>query len=223
MLDGFCARRVNRGLEVADRLQPRGCAHDENAAVPPVALRRDVLFRELEVGLLDETVEAPRAVGFVGGERLADVNVSVADFRARRHDAHRHDLPCRRVPHANGHGGLECIEVRERMIRGHHHEYAVLLFGRHRKRGDGERGCSVASCGLEDQACALAFAPDLLGGREAMFLVAHDQQLIGERNAFGERVEDFFLLSDRHNAPLGAALRDRLLHALLERIGPSKD
>ncbi|HTM28754.1 MAG TPA: hypothetical protein VL097_05295, partial [Rhodanobacter sp.] len=40
---------------------------------------------------------------------------------------------------------------------------------------------------------------------------------------FGERVEDFFLLSDRHNAPLGPALRDRLLHALLERIGPSKD
>ena len=40
---------------------------------------------------------------------------------------------------------------------------------------------------------------------------------------FGERVEDFFLLSDRHNAPLDQALRDRLLHALLERIGPSKD
>ncbi len=36
---------------------------------------------------------------------------------------------------------------------------------------------------------------------------------------FGERVEDFFQLTDRHNAALGDAQKDRLLHALLERIG----
>jgi len=40
---------------------------------------------------------------------------------------------------------------------------------------------------------------------------------------FGERVEDFFQLTDRHNAPLGAAQQDRLLQALLERIGPAGD
>ncbi|MGH8157603.1 MAG: [protein-PII] uridylyltransferase [Rhodanobacter sp.] len=40
---------------------------------------------------------------------------------------------------------------------------------------------------------------------------------------FGERVEDFFLLTDRHNAPLGAAQQQRLLQALLERIGPGRD
>jgi [protein-PII] uridylyltransferase len=40
---------------------------------------------------------------------------------------------------------------------------------------------------------------------------------------FGERVEDFFQLTDRHNAPLDAALQERLLQALLERIGPAKD
>ena len=37
---------------------------------------------------------------------------------------------------------------------------------------------------------------------------------------FGERVEDFFQLTDRHNAPLGAAQQERLLQALLLRIGP---
>ncbi len=40
---------------------------------------------------------------------------------------------------------------------------------------------------------------------------------------FGERVEDFFQLTDRHDAPLDAARQDRLLHALLERIGPARD
>ena len=40
---------------------------------------------------------------------------------------------------------------------------------------------------------------------------------------FGERVEDFFQLTNRLNAPLDAAQQDRLLHALLERIGPARD
>ncbi|TBR38765.1 MULTISPECIES: [protein-PII] uridylyltransferase [Dyella] len=39
---------------------------------------------------------------------------------------------------------------------------------------------------------------------------------------FGERVEDFFLISDRRNAPLGLAQQDRLLHALLDRLGSGK-
>jgi len=39
---------------------------------------------------------------------------------------------------------------------------------------------------------------------------------------FGERVEDFFLLTDRHNAPLDAAQQQRLLQALLLRIGSAK-
>ncbi|MDE3072261.1 MAG: [protein-PII] uridylyltransferase [Pseudomonadota bacterium] len=39
---------------------------------------------------------------------------------------------------------------------------------------------------------------------------------------FGERVEDFFLLTDRHNAPLDAAHQQRLLQALLSRIGSAK-
>ena len=39
---------------------------------------------------------------------------------------------------------------------------------------------------------------------------------------FGERVEDFFLISDRRNAPLGVVQQDRLLHALLDRLGAAR-
>ncbi len=40
---------------------------------------------------------------------------------------------------------------------------------------------------------------------------------------FGERVEDFFQLTDRNNVPLDAGLQERLLQALLQRIGPAQD
>jgi len=40
---------------------------------------------------------------------------------------------------------------------------------------------------------------------------------------FGERVEDFFQLADRHDAPLSPAHQERLLQALLLRIGPTHD
>ncbi|HEY8585476.1 MAG TPA: [protein-PII] uridylyltransferase [Rhodanobacter sp.] len=40
---------------------------------------------------------------------------------------------------------------------------------------------------------------------------------------FGERVEDFFQVTDRHNAPLDEDLQERLLQALLERIGPVRE
>jgi [protein-PII] uridylyltransferase len=40
---------------------------------------------------------------------------------------------------------------------------------------------------------------------------------------FGERVEDFFQLADRNDAPLSPAHQERLLQALLLRIGPTHD
>ncbi len=65
--------------------------------------------------------------------------------------------------------------------------------------------------------------PGLLAAVAQVMLAAgvrvHDARIA----TFGERVEDFFQLTDFHNAPLGEALQERLLRALLERIGPAPD
>ncbi|MBD8880501.1 [protein-PII] uridylyltransferase [Rhodanobacter sp. 7MK24] len=54
----------------------------------------------------------------------------------------------------------------------------------------------------------------------AQVLVACDARVHDARIAtFGERVEDFFQLTDRHDAPLDEARRQRLRRALLERLG----
>ncbi len=55
----------------------------------------------------------------------------------------------------------------------------------------------------------------------AQVLVACEVRVHDARIAtFGERVEDFFQLSDRHDAPLDEARQERLRQALLARLGP---
>ena len=78
------------------------------------------------------------------------------------------------------------------------------------------------------------------GGRTQMALVGTDrpgllaavaQVMLGEDvrvhdariATFGERVEDFFQLTDRADAPLDDARQERLLRALLARIGPARE
>ena len=78
------------------------------------------------------------------------------------------------------------------------------------------------------------------GGRTQMAFVGADrpgllaavaQVMLSERvrvhdariATFGERVEDFFQLTGLNNEPLDVTHRERLLHALLARIGPGAD
>jgi [protein-PII] uridylyltransferase len=57
----------------------------------------------------------------------------------------------------------------------------------------------------------------------AQVMLSEDVRVHDARIAtFGERVEDFFQLTDRHNAPLDATRQERLLQALLDRIGPAR-
>ena len=58
----------------------------------------------------------------------------------------------------------------------------------------------------------------------AQVMLSEDVRVHDARIAtFGERVEDFFQLTDRNNAPLDAKRQERLLHTLLGRIGPVQD
>ncbi|MEO8777863.1 MAG: [protein-PII] uridylyltransferase [Rhodanobacter sp.] len=57
----------------------------------------------------------------------------------------------------------------------------------------------------------------------AQVMLSEDVRVHDARIAtFGERVEDFFQLTDRHDAPLDAKRQERLLQALLARTGPAR-
>ncbi|CAM5455345.1 [protein-PII] uridylyltransferase [Rhodanobacter lindaniclasticus] len=58
----------------------------------------------------------------------------------------------------------------------------------------------------------------------AQVMLSEDVRVHDARIAtFGERVEDFFQLTDRADAPLDASRQERLLQALLARIGPARE
>ena len=58
----------------------------------------------------------------------------------------------------------------------------------------------------------------------AQVMLGEDVRVHDARIAtFGERVEDFFQLTDRLDAPLDGQRQERLLQALLARIGPARD
>ncbi|TAL83493.1 MAG: [protein-PII] uridylyltransferase [Rhodanobacter sp.] len=80
-----------------------------------------------------------------------------------------------------------------------------------------------AAGGRTQLALVGADRPGLLAAVAQVMLHAevrvHDARIA----TFGERIEDFFQLTDRNNAPLDTAHQERLLQALLARIGPAVD
>jgi len=80
-----------------------------------------------------------------------------------------------------------------------------------------------AAGGRTQLALAGTDRPGLLAA-VAQVMLSEDVRVHDARIAtFGERVEDFFLLTDRANAPLDAQRQQRLLQALLARIGPARE
>jgi hypothetical protein len=185
------AGRMDLGLEPADRVEPHRRAHDEDPAVPPVFARFDVLPREFEMRLLDEAVEAAH-VQPAGGriaERRADADVAVARLRARRHDPHRRDLALRRAMHAGRDGRMKARAVRDGVVGGHHRHHRIAAVGDDAQRGERQRRRRIAAERLEHDRRALAGHAQLLGGREAMILAAHDQHVVVDRMRRGQTVE----------------------------------
>lgn len=119
-------------------------------------------------------------------------------------------------------------ELKQRLHRalsqtGHVHQPSRRSMSRHLKHFQAAPKISFSTlAGRTRLALVCSDRPGLLAAvAQAMFeagVRVHDARIA----TFGERVEDFFLITDRHDAPLGPDLQDRLLHALLGRLGTTK-
>ena len=119
-------------------------------------------------------------------------------------------------------------ELKQRLHRalsqaGHVHQPSRRSMSRHLKHFQAAPKISFSTvAGRTRLALVCSDRPGLLAAvAQAMFeagVRVHDARIA----TFGERVEDFFLITDRHDAPLGPELQDRLLHALLGRLGTTK-
>lgn len=120
-------------------------------------------------------------------------------------------------------------ELKQRLHRalsqpGHVHQPSRRSMSRHLKHFQAAPKISFSTTnGRTRLALVCSDRPGLLAAVAQGMMDAgvrvHDARIA----TFGERVEDFFLITDRHDAPLSIELQDRLLHALLERLGPAKE
>ncbi|MDR3445637.1 MULTISPECIES: [protein-PII] uridylyltransferase [unclassified Dyella] len=120
-------------------------------------------------------------------------------------------------------------ELKQRLHRalsqpGHVHQPSRRSMSRHLKHFQATPKISFSTVqGRTRLALVCSDRPGLLAavaqGMTDAGVRVHDARIA----TFGERVEDFFLITDRHDAPLSVELQDRLLHALLERLGPAKE
>lgn len=119
-------------------------------------------------------------------------------------------------------------ELRQRLHRalsqpGHTHQPSRRNMSRHLKHFQAVPKIAFSAAGDRTRLSLICSdRPGLLAAVTQAMVEAevrvHDARIA----TFGERVEDFFLISDRRNAPLSLTQQDRLLHALLGRLGTTK-
>lgn len=119
-------------------------------------------------------------------------------------------------------------ELKQRLHRalsqpGHVHQPSRRSMSRHLKHFQATPKIAFSTVGGRTRlALVCSDRPGLLAAVAQAMMDAgvrvHDARIA----TFGERVEDFFLITDRHDMPLGMEQQDRLLHALLDRLGTAK-
>ncbi|MHA6202857.1 [protein-PII] uridylyltransferase [Dyella soli] len=119
-------------------------------------------------------------------------------------------------------------ELKQRLHRalsqpGHVHQPSRRSMSRHLKHFQATPKISFSTVGGRTRlALVCSDRPGLLAAVAQAMLEAgvrvHDARIA----TFGERVEDFFLITNRHDAPLAVDQQDRLLQALLDRLGTTK-
>ena len=175
-LPGGVAGLGHGGLQRREGFEPGAGAHHEEAAVPKVFAAIEIALGGGGVGLFDEGSDGLAAVGALG----AEADVAVAGLGAVGDDAEGDDGAVQRSRNARVDGGLEAGEVTDHVVRRHHQQHGVGFRHGERRQGQGRRG--IAADGFEhDVAAAAAHRAQLLGGDEAVFLVAHDDRRLGDR------------------------------------------
>lgn len=119
-------------------------------------------------------------------------------------------------------------ELKQRLHRalsqpGHVHQPSRRSMSRHLKHFQAAPKIAFSTVGGRTRlALVCSDRPGLLAAVAQAMMDAgarvHDARIA----TFGERVEDFFLITDRHDAPLGIVQQDQLLRALLNRLGMAK-
>jgi hypothetical protein len=112
------AGRVHAGLQALERVEPDAGTHDEDARVPPVRPRREVLHGEFCRGLFDEAVNHVTAVGQLG----TNADITEARVGPRGRHAERGDRTLLGVARGTLQRGLQCGHVCNRVIGRHHDE-----------------------------------------------------------------------------------------------------
>jgi [protein-PII] uridylyltransferase len=117
-------------------------------------------------------------------------------------------------------------ELKQRLHRAlaqpaHVHQLAKRSMSRHLKHFQMAPRIAFSSAGDRTRlALVCTDRPGLLAAVAQAIAEAevrvHDARIA----TFGERAEDFFLVTDRHDAPLSVVLQERLLRALLQRLRP---
>ena len=152
-------------------------AKQEHAAVPGEAAGGEELLGGGPIRLLDEAGDRHRrGRGVPGGEGFGGLDVAVARFRRRWHDAEGHQLAGQGGGHAGGHRGPEALGIANHMVGGEHQQQGVGAAGGGLQGGHRHGRGGVAAARFEQDRRRLgADLAHLLGHDEAVVLVA-DQQ-----------------------------------------------
>ena len=170
---GGLAGGQNVGAAVAQRRQPDGGAHHEQATVPQVVARIQIGLGGGLVGFFNKTGNGARVGGGVAAKHLSALDVAIAGFRGIGCDAKGdHGAGCgQRCTLA--HHLLERRHVGDDMVSRHHQQHRVSGAFDSCKRSQGKGWSRISSTRLEHHRTGLLQQAQLLGNDKTVFLVAH--------------------------------------------------
>src|SRR5471030_3204104 len=169
------------GMEFLQLAQVAVGAEQEHAAVPVVIAGVDEALGRGAVRLLDEALDLEAGCGRRGGAAL---DVAIAGFRRRRHDAEGGQRA------VGGHHGRVCyrlverVDILDHVVGRQHQHHGVGVDGLDEVGGGGDGGRRVAPHRFEQDTkrCNADFT-QLLGDHEAVFIAADHQGLHQARPA----------------------------------------